>query len=45
MEQQTQNFRRKMLSACVASILTEAGFDTSDKVPLETLAEVLQSGK
>lgn len=37
------NARRKALMATVSCLLTEIGFDSSEKVALETLVEMLQS--
>ncbi|XP_055376757.1 transcription initiation factor TFIID subunit 8 [Condylostylus longicornis] len=39
----TTNPRRKILSMAVSSILLEKGFDSVDKICLETLTEIIQS--
>lgn len=43
MELTTGNARRKALTTIVSSLLTEIGFDSAEKVALETLTEMLQS--
>ncbi|KYM96151.1 PREDICTED: transcription initiation factor TFIID subunit 8 [Cyphomyrmex costatus] len=43
MDIQTVNTRRKILSQVVSSILVECGYDTCEKLVLETLTEMLQS--
>lgn len=37
------NPRRKFLNMAISSILLETGFETADKVCLETLCEMMQS--
>ncbi|XP_001607951.2 transcription initiation factor TFIID subunit 8 [Nasonia vitripennis] len=43
MEVQTSSTRRKILSHSICSILTECGFESCEKLALETLTEMLQS--
>lgn len=45
MEVPPASFRRKILNMAVASILLELGYDTADKIVLETLSEMLQCCK
>ncbi|KAK6641200.1 hypothetical protein RUM44_012909 [Polyplax serrata] len=43
MEGSSVNARRKALVSCVSCLLTEIGFDSAEKIALETLTEMLQS--
>lgn len=44
-EGSTSGARRKVLTMAIGALLTELGFDSVEKMALETLAEMAQSCK